>query len=45
MKALVLIGLSGPIGSAFIQTVCKTTMTYQAVFILTTASLAGQNCP
>lgn len=41
-KAGVIIGISGAISMAFIQTVCKTNMTYSAAIILGTAAFAGQ---
>jgi hypothetical protein len=41
-KAGVIIGISGAISMAFIQTVCKTNMTYYAAIILGTAAFAGQ---
>lgn len=40
--AVALIGISGSISWAFVQTVCKTALTYQAAIILTTAAFAAQ---
>lgn len=41
-KAGALIGLSGAISMAFIQTVCKTSISYQTSIILGIAAFAGQ---
>jgi hypothetical protein len=41
-KACVILGVSGAISLAFVQTVCKTTMTYQIAIMLAVAAFAGQ---
>lgn len=41
-KACVILGISGAISLAFMQTVCKTAMTNQTAIILATAAFAGQ---
>jgi hypothetical protein len=38
----IILGVSGAISFAFMQTVCKTAMTYQAALILTIAAFGGQ---
>ncbi len=42
IKALAILGMSGAISLAFIRTVCKTSMSYQAAILLATAAFAGQ---
>lgn len=41
-KACIILGISGAVSLAFVQTVCKTAMTYYAAMILATAAFAGQ---
>lgn len=41
-QACIILAVNGAISLAFIQTVCKTTMTYQAAAILTIAAFGGQ---
>ena len=41
-KACVILGISCAVSFAFVQTVCKTSMTYQTAIILGIAAFAGQ---
>lgn len=41
-KAMVILGISSAISLAFIQTICKTAMSYQTAIILSVAAFAGQ---
>ncbi len=42
LEGAIIIGVSGVISMAFIQTVCKTSMTYQTAMVLGAAAFAGQ---
>ncbi len=41
-QACILLTIGGAMSVAFIQTVCKTSMTYQAAILLTIAAFSGQ---